>query len=249
MERYNFIIIDDELPAHLSVKQCLKRYPNYTCAGAFYKPEEALLYLQDNKIDLIFLDIEMPLMDGFQFLQALEKEVFVVILTAYPEKHGLSAHNYYDKNLLFFSNKAQFSYYLPKIIAHFEKKQAEKDIVERAELLVKNEINTFPMMIHNKALRFSDIVFIVVIGHNIVLKMKTGEENVFRMSFPELMQILPKNSFIQIRRSVIINIWYITAYTDTSVCVKEYHFQIAMRRRKVVIPFFQVHLQELYQQD
>jgi DNA-binding LytR/AlgR family response regulator len=248
MKPFNYVIIDDEHPSHCSVLQHFKPYPNYVCAHAFYSPGEALLFLQEHDVDLIFLDIEMPEMNGFQFLEALKKNVFVVILTAYPEKYSIPAHNYYfEKDLVFFTNKAQFSYYLPKIIARFEKMHSEKEMIGKINQLSKNEINTFPKKHNNQPILLVDILFITVIGHNIILKMKTEEELVFRMSFNELMSFLPENVFLLIHRNTIVNILNITAFSDITICVKEHHFIISTRRQEKIVEILKKQLKPLYQ--
>jgi DNA-binding LytR/AlgR family response regulator len=245
MEKYRYIIIDDEPLSHLTVSHRFKNYPNYTCAATFYNPVEALKFLQENDIDLIFLDIEMPEMDGFQFLEALKKRIFVVILTAYSERYSHEAHDFYDRDLVFFSNKAQLLYYFPKIIARFEKLYAEKEIINRVEQLSKNEPHTFPRMVNNKSILFTDIRIIMVIGHHTVLKMRTGEEHIFRMTFRELKNFLPANLFFHIKRNIIINIIYVTAFNDTTICLDEEHFVISLKINKNIISDLRTALQEL----
>jgi|GEM_PF-1323850 len=246
MKKFKYVVIDDEFPSHLTVCQYFKAYPNYKCAATFFDPKKALLFLQEHKIDLIFLDIEMPEMNGFQFLEALKKNIFVVILTAYPEKYSLDAHNYYEKDLVFFSNKAQFLYYFPKIIARFEKMHIEKEMINRINQLSKNEIHTFPKMYKNKPILLVDILMVTVYGHNIVLKMRNGEEIIFRMTLRELIGFLPANNFLQITRNIIINILQITAFTDTTVCLDDKHLQISTRRQKEIVQILRAQKQELY---
>lgn len=248
MRQYEYAIIDDEYPSHLSVLQHFKLFPNYTCVDIFSSPKKALLFFQERDVDLIFLDIEIQEMNGFQFLETLKKNIFVVILTAYPEKYSASAHNYYfDKDLVFFTNKAQFSYYLPKIIARFEKMYFEKELIDRINQLSKNEINTFPKMNNKKPILLADILFITVIGHNIVLKMRNGEEFIFRMNFGELMDFLPANVFLLINRNTIVNILNISAFSDTTICIEEHHFIISTRKQKEVAETLKKQLEPLYQ--
>ena len=247
MEKFKFIIVDDEPPSHISVRYHFNAYPNYSCVASFYNPEIALTYLQENEVDLIFLDIEMQEMSGFQFLEALHKSIFVVILTAYPDKYSRKAYDYlFDKDLVFFANKAQFLYYLPKIIARFEKMHEEKEVIGRINQLSKNEIHTFPKMFKKKSIPLKEILFFTVIGHNIVLKLKNGQEEVCRMTLNELKSFLPSATFLQIKRNVIINTLYITAFTDTTICVMEHHFRISLKRRKEIVSFIQLQNLELY---
>jgi DNA-binding LytR/AlgR family response regulator len=247
MEKYKYIIIDDEYPSHLAVNHHFKNFSNYSCAAAFYNPEKALEYLQKTEVDLIFLDIEMPEMNGLQFLEALRQNIFVVILTAYPNKYALDAHKFYDANLFFFSNKAQLLYYFPKIIARFEKLYAEREIINRINQLSKNEVYTFPIKVNNKLLSFTDIRIIEVIGHHIVLKMNNKEEYIFRMTFRRLKNFLPPNLFFQIRRSVIINIIYVTALNDTTICLGEDHYIISLQIYKNILSDLQAAIQAVRQ--
>ena len=236
MERYNYIIVDDENQSHIKLRNHFKPYKNYTCVATFSNPEKALLFLSKHEIDLIFLDIEMPQMSGFQFLEALQKNIFVVIFTAFESKYCLEAHHYYDKDLVFFSNKAQFSYYLPKIITRFEKMFKDKKVVERVKQLSKNEIILFPKKIEKKTVALEDILYIEVIGHNIILKTKNNKEFITHMTLRELLSFLPVHIFFQIKRNMIVNIEHITAFTDFTVCVGGQHHTIAIRKQQEIIP-------------
>jgi len=247
MERYNFIIIDDEYPSHLALLHHFKSYSNYKCIAAFSNPEKALLFLQENEVDLIFLDIEMPEMNGFRFLEALQKNIFVVILTAYVDKYSLEAHHYYDKELVFFSNKAQISYYLPKIITRFEKMFYEKKVMDRVKRISKNEILTFPKKINNKTILLEDIVYIEVIGHHTILKMRNQEEEVFRITIRQLLNFLPANLFFQIKRNMIINIRHVTAFTDSTICIASRHHIVSIKKRKEIISELKVQKQKLFE--
>ena len=234
MKNYNYIVVDDEFPSYLSVRHNFKKYPNYRCAAAFSDPLKALDFINNHEIELIFLDIDMPVMNGFQFLDALNKSIFVVLFTAYPDRFSVDAHQYYDKNLVFFTNKAQFSYYLPKIITRFEKMHDEKEIINKVYSISKNEVKTFPIMLNKKAIPLEEIIHILVVGHNIVLKMKNGEELIYRISFKELIEILPQH-FLQISRNRIINFLHVTAFTSTTVCIGDEHFEIHLKYRNEVV--------------
>jgi len=245
MEKYKYIIVDDEPIFHLKLNSHFNDYPYYSCAATFHNPEKALNYLKENKIDLVFLDIEMPEMDGFQFLEALQQDVFVVILTAYPVKYGFAAHKYYEENLFFYTNKAQLLYFFPKIIARFEKLFAEKEMIDRIQKLAKNETYTFPKKVDNKTLLLTDIRILEVVGHHLILKMRRGEEYVFRMTFGEVKKFLPPHLFFHIRRNIIINIMYVTAFNDVTICLDDAHFVVTTIMNKNIISDLKVAIQAL----
>jgi len=234
MEKYKYIIIDDEFQSHLTLRHRFRSYKNFKCVATFLNPKEALRFLMENDIDLIFLDIEMPEMNGFQFLEALQKNIFVVIFTAFEGKHSLKAHQYYDGDLVFFSNKAQFVYYLPKIIIRFEKMFNEKKLVSRVRKLSENDIKTFPKKINGQTILLENIMYVEVIDHYIVLKMNNKEELVYRMSIRHLLSFLPPQTFFQIMRNIVINIKYVTAFTETTLCIDNKHFTISKNKRKEI---------------
>ena len=81
------VIIDDELYSVEVLQMLLNRYcPEVDIAGVFLNPAEALDKIEDMQFDLLFLDIEMPRMNGFQFLEKLRKIEFkIIFITAYHE--------------------------------------------------------------------------------------------------------------------------------------------------------------------
>jgi len=235
MEKYKYIIVDDDFPAHLVLTRYFKNFPDYECVGKFFNPVEALNFLQEHQVDLILLDIEMQEMSGIQFLEALEKSIFVAFITAFPDRYSEETHKYYfDKDLVIFCNKAQLNFFFPKIIERFEKMLQEKEILKRVNSLCNNEINTFPKTINGNSILLSEVLYIEIIGHHSVLKMKNYEEHVTRMSMGELTNFLSEQTFIQISRNKIINIVHATAFTDTSVCIAGCYFNISKNHREKV---------------
>jgi DNA-binding LytR/AlgR family response regulator len=73
--------------------------------------------------------------------------------------------------------------------------------------------------------------------------MKTEEEHISRITHLELMAILPKN-FVQIKRNIIVNIMYITAFTATTVCLGDQHFFISARRRAAVAEILNTYIEQ-----
>jgi DNA-binding LytR/AlgR family response regulator len=118
--------------------------------------------------------------------------------------------------------------------------------LNRAKQLSKNEISTFPKMLKNNSIPLTDIVHITVIGHNVALKMKNGEELIYRMTLLELVDFLPSDFFLQITRNMLINIGYVTSFTDSSVCVEDQHFMISVRNRKKIVPALKAQRNFLY---
>ena len=79
------LIIDDELPARELLKTYLEVLPDFEIVKVFDNAVEGFVYLQNNTVDLLFLDIEMPKMSGLELLKALHKTPKVILTTAYRE--------------------------------------------------------------------------------------------------------------------------------------------------------------------
>lgn len=86
------VLIDDELNAMETLEwELVNLKENVQVVGKFTDPWKAIKYIEENEIDCVFLDIEMPVMDGFQFLEKLHKRDFSVIITTAFVKYALSA--------------------------------------------------------------------------------------------------------------------------------------------------------------
>lgn len=86
MKTLKTVIVDDERLARQELKRMLKKFSQVEVVGEFGDPEEAVEFLNDSQIDLVFLDIEMPEVNGFDLLDKLEPPLpYVVFATAFNE--------------------------------------------------------------------------------------------------------------------------------------------------------------------
>jgi two-component system LytT family response regulator len=103
MNELKAILIDDELNSLQNLQNKLEKYcPSVKVLGTFEKPEEAILCVRHQKPDLLFLDIEMPKMNGFRFIEELgDFEGEIIFITAYNhfaiEAMRISAFDYLVK--------------------------------------------------------------------------------------------------------------------------------------------------------
>ncbi len=89
---YDVILVDDELDA-ISVlnHEIQANCQNLRVVNTFNAPKDALIYLQSHSVDIIFLDIEMPFMNGFEFLEMMPKHDFDIVFTTAYDKYALKA--------------------------------------------------------------------------------------------------------------------------------------------------------------
>ena len=86
------LIVDDEPLAHEVILTYIKQRDDLKVIGQCYSGTDAIEFVKENQVDLIFLDIEMPVLTGFDFLSVLENKPQVIITSAYQE-HALEGFN------------------------------------------------------------------------------------------------------------------------------------------------------------
>ena len=92
MEQLNAILVDDELPSLQNLEQKLIEFcPDIKILAATQKPEEAIHLLTDLKPDVVFLDIEMPRMNGFKMLEEVPEKNFEIIFTTAYTHYAIDA--------------------------------------------------------------------------------------------------------------------------------------------------------------
>jgi two-component system LytT family response regulator len=96
MKMIRAVIIDDEQPARELIKVYLKDYPEITLVGEAVNGFEGAKLINELSPDLVFLDIQMPKIDGFELLELLDNQPAVIFCTAY-DQYAIKA---FDKNAL-----------------------------------------------------------------------------------------------------------------------------------------------------
>ena len=79
------LIVEDELPAQRILKNYINDLPQLTLAACFNNALEAISFLQQQSVDLILLDINLPKLSGIDFLKTFNNAPQIILTTAYPE--------------------------------------------------------------------------------------------------------------------------------------------------------------------
>ncbi|KFF74852.1 LytTR family transcriptional regulator [Chryseobacterium sp. P1-3] len=93
MNQLNCIIIDDEEGAHRVLEHFINQLKQLRLNGSFYTAVEAMEYVYNNQVDIMFLDINMPGLTGMEMLEAMSNKPFVILTTAYKE-YALESYKY-----------------------------------------------------------------------------------------------------------------------------------------------------------
>lgn len=203
----NTIAIDDEPRALEVIEIHAQKVPFLEVKATFTDAFEAIPYLQQNKIDLIFLDIKMPDISGIEFVHILQKTPMIIFTTAYSEYavkgFELDAIDYLMK---------------PFSLARFTKacNKALEIKLSRSE-----EVPNFMFLktgYEEEKVLLDEILYIEAEG-NYMAYILPNKKLLCRQNIAEVINQLPDNQFIRIHRSYIIALNKIQKITRQSVWV------------------------------
>jgi two-component system LytT family response regulator len=234
------VIIDDEPKAIQSLSWELSNFSDeIEVKATFNDPGKALIYLVDNEVDCLFLDVEMPTMDGFKFLNNLNNltsaNCAVVITTAYNE-YAIKA---LKKNATDYLLKPIDRDDLKETIEKIKKQNSTSlnpNKIEKVLLNFNEKINSKKITLNTDGkLIFVDpkeILFIVSEGNYSTIH-SSDKKIVITKKLKELDSILPKEEFFRIHNSYIINLKKVREFlkSDGYVILENGH-KIPVSRQK-----------------
>lgn len=202
----NCIVIDDEPLALDLLKDYIEKIPFLKLERTFTNPIEGLGYLQENKVDLVFLDVELPYLSGIEFVKCLQSKPMVIFTTAY-EKYALAGYDleitdYLVKPIVF----ERFLKAVNKAYSHnkLNHKGAERmlPVPEKSSqsefIMVKTGYNTINI-------NLNDILYIEGLKDYIKIHMP-GKTILTLNSLKKLQEMLPESRFVRVHRSFIVSL-------------------------------------------
>ncbi|WP_299114883.1 LytTR family DNA-binding domain-containing protein [uncultured Winogradskyella sp.] len=194
-----YLIVDDESMAHNIIKGYCDKVGGMQLMKDCYDALEALKYLRSNTIDLIFLDINMPKLKGFEFLKTLTSSPKVIVTTAYQE-YALEGYelNVVDYLLKPFSFE-RFLKALNKV------NQSEAPVVSNEQPATERLDQIF-LYADKKHFQVSvkDILFIEASGNYCKVVLKE-DSHLVRTKISDFLQLLPSQKFLQVHKSFIVS--------------------------------------------
>ncbi|MFB6340143.1 LytR/AlgR family response regulator transcription factor [Saccharicrinis sp. FJH62] len=207
---YSCIIVDDEPAAIQRLKELVSDFPStFRITGTTQNAVEAIDLINSLEPDLIFLDIQMPEITGFDLIKALHKIPLIVFCTAY-DQYALKA---FETNSIDYLLKPVKKERLEQTVKKLNSLTSQPDRNELMKLLEqisavspKKELTSITVRQNNKIqfYRLSDIAYFKAADKYVSLYLKNGEEKIIEKSLAQLGQDLPEN-FLRVHRSVIIN--------------------------------------------
>lgn len=203
------LIVDDEALAHKVLQAHIAKTDNLEVAGDMYDGKEAIDFMRNNKVDLIFMDIEMPKLTGLELLQCLPYHVPVILTTAYSN-FGFEA---YQNDVID---------YLLKPISYPRFLKAINKVNTILQKPVKVEAVKFPdiELKHEgivKTVNTRNILYIEAVGNYIKIHLENDKPLLVTQTMKYISSLLPPEYFTRIHKSFIVKREAITEIKKTEI--------------------------------
>jgi DNA-binding LytR/AlgR family response regulator len=213
------IIVDDDELCRTIVEDLIKEVEDFNCVGVFENALEAFKFLNDNEVDVIFLDVEMPKMGGMELLRNLKVNPLIVMITSHDE----FALESYEYNVTDFLKKPVTA---PRF---FKTVQKIKKQINSDESLSFDSNNSEYVFIKTDAklvqIRLDEILWIEALGNYMRLHTEDDKHTVLS-TMKEIEAKLPIKDFIRVQRSFIVRLDKILTIEDNYVIVKNKQIHI-----------------------
>ncbi|AXT59645.1 DNA-binding response regulator [Aquimarina sp. AD10] len=196
-----YIIIDDEHIAHGIIKRYCDLLPNMKLMKNCYDALEAFEYLSKNEVELIFLDLNMPKLKGFDFLRTLPHPPKVIVTTAYSE----FALEGYELNIIDYLLKPfSFERFLKAMNKTIGTSPKEKNFVTATNTTNSTSKSVF-LRQNKKYIQISvdDIQYIEAAG-NYAKVITIAETITIREKISEILVLLSDDDFLQVHKSFAV---------------------------------------------
>ncbi|HSB94695.1 MAG TPA: LytTR family DNA-binding domain-containing protein [Flavitalea sp.] len=219
MNVVNCMIVDDEPIARDIIRAYCNHLPALNVVASCENAFDARLELQRQKIDIIFLDINMPVLDGIAFLKTLKVQPQVIFTTAYKEyaldAFDLSACDYLLKPF----SLERFMLAIDKAMDALNAISQPKAETESQQFIfIKADARIYKV-------EFNDLLFAEAQGNYTRIVM-TNAAILPVMTFSGFAEMLPPNQFLRVHRSFIINKSKITHIEGNRVYIGKFEIPI-----------------------
>ncbi|MES1224151.1 MAG: LytTR family DNA-binding domain-containing protein [Bacteroidota bacterium] len=226
----NCIAIDDEPLALALLADNISRIPFLNLVARCDDPFDAIKVLQENEIDLVFTDIQMPGITGLQFIETLVKKPMVIIVTAYKQfalqGYSLDVVDYMVKPVE-----------MDRFLKACNKAKELFDLKKQGMSSQTSEPGYFFLNVDYSLVKIftSDILWVEGLRDYVKIHLAgSASAVVARNSVSGIEKFLPSSKFIRIHKSYIVSINAITSVRKTSVFLGENEFPVGETYRSVI---------------
>ncbi len=212
-----YLIIDDEFVAHDIIKGYCELLPNLELKKSCFDALEALEYLNKNEVDLIFLDLNMPKLKGFEFLKTLPSPPKVIVTTAYQE-YALEG---YELNVVDYLLKP---FGFERFLKALNKAVSSTAKLKSQNIAGEKESTKSIFLRENKKItqvNLEAIQYIEAAG-NYTKVITINETITVREKISDILTMLPKDDFFQVHKSFAVALAHVNSVEGNQILIDEY---------------------------
>jgi DNA-binding LytR/AlgR family response regulator len=230
----NVLIVDDEAIARKGLKEYIQEIQFLQFVAEADNPLMAMELLKKEKIDLILCDIQMPLLDGVQFVKQLKTPPLVIFTTTYPN-YALQG---YELDIVDYLLKPiSFERFFKAVSKAHELFQLKSSTTNHAPELIKSTESTFCFIKTDKGfikLPYTDILYVEAM-HNYVIFHSTTGKQISYLTLQNVEESLPTNQFIKIHKSYIIHIKHIQKIAGDCIWINDTALPISRSNKETIL--------------
>ena len=230
---YRCLIIDDETPAHKALASHISKFDDLEHSGSAFSGMEALKMLNENSYDIIFLDINMPVISGVELMELQPKRPLTIVTTAYSD-FALSAYqndaiDYLLKPISF----EKFSKAIEKAKIYFSGNTLKKED--------KTDCKALSQRINGQMtdILLTDILYIESLGNYMKLySVKLNLPLIIYGSLSSIASEIDSTNFVQVHRSFIVNVNKIKTVTFKNLTMSNGEIIPVGRKYQILLDSF-----------
>jgi len=199
-ENLNCMVVDDEPLALSLLSDYISKTPGLNLVRAVSNPLAAISYLKIEEIDLIFLDMQMPELNGIEFLNLLQKKCMVIVTTAYSE-YAMEGYNFEVIDYLLKPiTMARFILAVEKAQERSKMNKALTDVI-----VLPSAVNHIFIKTENRIIKINLVDIYYFEGARDYVVIHTQADMILTLqSMKSIQQLLPTDQFIRVHKSYIV---------------------------------------------
>ena len=221
----NCIVVDDDEMSRKVVVHFIEKTNFLQLTKEFDNGIDATRYLDEEHVDIIFLDVQMPEMSGMDFINALEKDIDVILITS-EQKYAVEA---FEKKV---------TDYLVKPIEYSRFVQAAEKALKNIEIkrAAAGQRKEFYVRADAKIVRiaYEKILFVEALADYVIIQTE-AKKHIVHFTMKGIANRLPEDEFVRTHRSYIVNLDKIEALEDNSILIGEKYIPIGASYKEALL--------------
>ena len=221
----NCIVVDDDEMSRKVVVHFIEKTNFLQLTQEFDNAIDATQYLDEEHVDIIFLDVQMPQMSGMDFINALEKDIDIILITS-EEKYAVEA---FEKKV---------TDYLVKPIEYARFLQAAKNAQTNIEIKRAATVKRMEFYVRTDAkivrIAYEKILFVEALADYVIIQTE-AKKHIVHFTMKGIDNRLPDGEFVRTHRSYIVNLNKIEALEDNSLLIGEKYIPIGASYKEALL--------------